>query len=93
MLKRLLALVASHKTALSEDLIARELGVPRPLVSSMLNTLVDLGYLASVEPACAVGGCGSCRKCPAGGLGELPHLWTLTDKGQAALAGSPNHLT
>lgn len=79
MLERLLQLLAVDNTV---DLgtLASELGVTRPEVESMLETLVRLGYLERVAASCDL----TCTGCP---LGETCrreggyHLWRVTALG------------
>lgn len=79
MLERLLQLLATDNTV---DLgaLAAELGVTRPEVESMLETLVRLGYLERVAATCDL----TCTGCP---LGETCrrqggyHLWRVTASG------------
>ena len=82
MLQRILKLMASGEAMTQRDL-AKELDVPEPLVSQMVDQLVRRGYLREGNE-CAVG-CDGCRLQAACGTLESLHLWTLTDKGRRAV--------
>jgi len=80
MLKRLLALIADGGRTWSSESLARELGVPSPMVDDLLARLVGEGYLscASRAPSSV---CASCSlRSPACDEASGPTLWQLTDK-------------
>ena len=93
MLNRLLTLIAAQKSALTTAGIAAHLGANADMVESLLGTLTDLGYLATVEQGCSSHACAGCQQAHACGIGPAPRLWTLTDKGQAVVLRHNQHLT
>ena len=64
--------------------LAQTLNVPYPLIQQMTQQLAQQGYLAGGEMGCA-SGCGGCGLQKACNLPNNPQLWTLTQKGEAAL--------
>lgn len=84
MLKTLLRLIASGAPRTHEEL-AEALDVPLEMVTQMTERLAHEGYLTSVGPCSE--GCGSCALKAVCGSRQTLHLWTLTERGQAVLAG------
>jgi hypothetical protein len=82
-LKELLGLIASGAPRTHEEL-AEALDVPLPMVAQMTEQLAREGYLVAVG-ACDEG-CNSCALKSMCGPQQTLHLWTLTEKGRAALA-------
>lgn len=66
--------------------LAQALGVSEPLLGQMISQLVARGYL--VENALCSDGCRGCALKKACGTDRGLRIWTLTPKGERALAGS-----
>jgi hypothetical protein len=86
MLRRLLALIAGRQGVCSYDDLARELGVPRPLVEQLVADLLRSGCLRMAVDECVVEGCASCPLRTSCSLSGGVRLWELTDKGRRWLA-------
>jgi DNA-binding IclR family transcriptional regulator len=82
MLQQILRAMASGEATTQRDL-AQELRVPEPLISQMVDQLVDQGYLREGDE-CAVA-CDSCAARSACGALESLRVWTLTEKGWRAV--------
>jgi predicted ArsR family transcriptional regulator len=84
MLQQMLMLIRSGKAGTHSQL-ADLLNVSEALVSQMIDQLVATGYLAQVV-MCSEG-CQACSQKAACGSGDRElRLWSLTDKGQRAIA-------
>jgi hypothetical protein len=81
MLQQILAAMAEDDVTTQQDL-ARYLDVPAPMVSQMVEQLVQQGYLRQGDQ-CAPG-CDSCGLKSACGDREVRRVWTLTEKGWRA---------
>ncbi len=70
----------------SLDDLARQLETSRGTVERMLDDLVRLGYLRTIERNCDT----SCAGCPNAGtcsIASSQKIWALTEKGRAAALG------
>lgn len=90
MLQQVLALLQrSNGVPLSQEMIARELGLSAEVVAQLLRTLVQRGRLVEVDD-----GCTGCAVCPlkvicAGAPAISPHGYALPDRlTSPAAAGS-----
>jgi len=88
MLRRTLALIAGCRGVCSYDDLARELGVPRPLVERLVADLLRSGCLCMAAGECAVEGCATCPLRTSCSLPGGVRLWQLTEKGRRWLAGT-----
>lgn len=81
MMEKLLQAVAEGGVHSYEDL-TRRLSISQPLLEAILEDLVRLGYLRSVDDRCAR----QCSGCSVGGCSVAgpSRLWSLTDKGARA---------
>lgn len=87
MLMDVLQLTAERGSSHCED-IAQRLGASQKIVLLALDELARRGYIAPVVPGCAR----PCEGCPfkfACLLRAAPRIWTLTPKGEAAVARRP----
>jgi predicted ArsR family transcriptional regulator len=83
MLQRILKLMATDDATTQQDL-ARQLGVSEPLVTQMVDQLVQQGYLVE-GGQCATTSCEGCGLQSACGTLESLKIWTLTEKGWRAV--------
>ncbi|MGA2286136.1 MAG: helix-turn-helix domain-containing protein [Dehalococcoidia bacterium] len=88
MLKRLLALIADGGRTWSSELLARELGVPSPMVDDLLARLVSEGYLSCASPAASSACAGCSLRSPACDEASGPTLWQLTDKARRLVSAA-----
>ena len=79
MLNKILHIVAEGEVRTQQE-IAEILNAPDPLVSQMVDHLVQEGYLA--EAAQCSTGCEGCPMSAACGNGRKLKLWSLTPKGE-----------
>ncbi|OQB27802.1 MAG: FeoC like transcriptional regulator [Chloroflexi bacterium ADurb.Bin180] len=82
LLTQLLGLVGSARVQRSQDLAAA-LGTSVELVDSMLQELVQAGYLEKIEVACPTT-CGDCSERAVCQLGGRVKVWALTERGKRA---------
>jgi len=84
MLDKLLQTLGRGGVQVLDDL-SQQLGITRPLLEAMISDLERMGYLKKVEQACNqhCTGCASSNLCA---LVGSSHVWTLTEKGQRAVA-------
>ncbi len=84
MLHQILDVIAEGEARTSQD-IAEALNAPEPLVSQMVDHLVEEEYLTQAGQ-CATG-CQGCALSQACGGGRSLKIWTLTSKGSRAIRG------
>jgi hypothetical protein len=88
MLKRLLTLIADGGRTWSSETLARELGVPSPLVDDLLARLVSEGYLSCASRATSSVCAGCSLRSPACDEASGPAIWQLTDKARRLVSAA-----
>ena len=84
MLDRLLQHLGRGGVQVLDDL-SQQLGITRPILEAIIWDLERMGYLKKVEQSCSQ----QCKGCASHNLCTLvgnSHIWTLTEKGQRAIA-------
>jgi hypothetical protein len=86
MLVQLLQLMAAGQGSTAIPELAERLGVSAGLVEQMIEQLVHLGYLESVELGCGESACRGCPQAGACATQIRARLWIVTERGRK-LAG------
>jgi len=79
MLQELIRTISS-KGGHTLQALAQQLDVSETLLEAMLDDLVRMGYLQSIEALCS--GCRTCSVASACAAGKLGRMWLVTEAGK-----------
>ena len=86
LLQRLLRLMAEDEGPTAVHELAGRLSVSAGLVEQMIEQMVRLGYLKTVNPGCSAGTCSRCSQASLCSMQPRARLWTVTERGRRLAA-------